>query len=194
MEHNRKKLKNKVYLAIIASAHGIKGDVLVKVFGTEPQRLKAYGILYDEMGRSYEILTLRVQKSNAIVRFKGIQERNTAEALKGTRLYIARDQLIDDLTEDEFYQVDLIGLRVQDCVGQILGEVRSFFNFGAGDLLEVRLEAGKTVLIPFSKAAVPEVCIPSGFLVVDPVAAGLLSDDEKGKEGDDLGERMRVKK
>ncbi|WP_455481907.1 ribosome maturation factor RimM [Bartonella sp. B35(2025)] len=173
MEHNRKNLKNKVYLAIISSAHGIKGDVVVKVLSAKPQRLKVYGILYDDMGRSYEIVTLRVQKSNAIVHFKGVEERSVAETLKGTRLYITRDQLVNDLAEGEFYQIDLIGLRVQDYGGKILGEVSGFFNFGAGDLLEIRLSTSKTALIPFSKAAVPEIYVTSGFLVVDPLAAGL---------------------
>ncbi|WP_035451412.1 ribosome maturation factor RimM [Bartonella birtlesii] len=173
MSYNKKNLKNKVYLAIIGSAHGIRGDVLIKVLSAKPEHLKAYGVLYDDMERCYEIVTLRMQKNNAIVHFKGIEDRNMAENLKGIRLYVTRDQLVEDLTEDEFYQVDLIGLRVQDGVGQILGEVCGFFNFGAGDLLEMRLNTGKTVLIPFSKAAVPEICLASGFLVVDPVAAGL---------------------
>ncbi|WP_019222943.1 ribosome maturation factor RimM [Bartonella rattaustraliani] len=183
MEYNKQKPKNKVYLAIIGPAHGIKGDVLVKVLGADPQRLETYGVLYDERERPYEIVTLRVQKKNAIVHFKGIEDRNAAEALKGIHLYVARDQLKDDLAEDEFYQVDLVGLRVQDCLGQTLGEVSGFFNFGAGDLLEVRLNMRKTALIPFSKAAVPEICISSGFLVVDPMAAGL-QNDKKGNKGD----------
>ncbi|WP_273759164.1 ribosome maturation factor RimM [Bartonella sp. ML70XJBT.G] len=173
MKYNQKKLKNKVYLAIIGSAHGIKGDVLVKILSDKPQYLKTYGTLYDDMGHFYEIVTLRMQKNNAIVHFKGIEDRNAAEALKGIRLYVRRDQLVEDLTEDEFYQVDLIGLRIQDGSGQTLGEVSGFFNFGAGDLLEMRLNTGKTVLIPFSKAAVPEICLAAGLLVVDPVAAGL---------------------
>ncbi|KEC55975.1 ribosome maturation factor rimM [Bartonella koehlerae C-29] len=173
MKYNREKLKNKVCLAIIGMPHGIKGDVLLKILSAEPQRLKTYGILYDDMGHPYEILTLRIQKKNAIVHFKGVEDRNAAKVLRGIHLYVARDQLLDDLTEDEFYQVDLIGLRVQDCAGQILGNVSGFFNFGAGDLLEMRLNTGKTVLIPFSKAAVLEVCIASGFLVVDLVASGL---------------------
>ncbi|AGF75087.1 16S rRNA processing protein RimM [Bartonella australis AUST/NH1] len=178
MQYNRKNPKKKVYLAVIGAAYGIKGDVRVKVLGAEPRRLKAYGVLYDEAGRSYEIVALRVRRNNAIVRFKGVGERSAAEALKGINLYIERDQLIDDLVEDEFYQIDLIGLRVYDHADRLLGEVSGFFNFGAGDLLEVRLDTRKTVLIPFSKAAVPKICITSGFLVIDPVAAGLLSDKE----------------
>lgn len=187
MEYNKEKLKNKVYLAIIGHPHGIKGEVLVKVLGTNPQRLRTYGVLYDDIEHTYEIVTLRVQKNNVIVRFKGIEDRNAAEDLKGVRLYVTRDQLVDDLDEDEFYQVDLIGLRIQDCTGQTLGEVSGFFNFGAGDLLEMRLNTRKTVLIPFSKAAVPKICIASGFLVVDPMAAGLHSSKEKNKVENNLG-------
>ncbi|MET3589148.1 16S rRNA processing protein RimM [Bartonella silvatica] len=182
MKYNKKKLKNKVYLATIRSAHGIKGDVLLHVLAENPQNLKTYGILYDDMERSYEIVTLRVQKNNAIVHFKGVEDRNAAENLKGIRLYVMRDQLVEDLMEDEFYQVDLIGLYVQDGAGQTLGEVSGFFNFGAGDLLEMRLNTGKTVLIPFSKAAVPEICIDSGFLIVDPMAAGLSDVRENDKD------------
>ncbi|WP_212111877.1 ribosome maturation factor RimM [Bartonella queenslandensis] len=180
MKYNKEKLKNKVYLAIIGMPHGIRGDVFVKILSADPQRFKSYGTLYDDMGRSYEILTLRIQKNNAIVRFKGVENRNAAESLKGIRLYVMRDQLIDDLMEDEFYQVDLIGLCVQEYGGKVLGEVCGFYNFGAGDLLEIRLNIGKRVLIPFSKVAVPEICIDSGFLIVNPMAAGL-SD---GRESD----------
>ncbi len=99
---------------------------MIKVLSAKPEHLKAYGVLYDDMERCYEIVTLRMQKNNAIVHFKGIEDRNMAENLKGIRLYVTRDQLVEDLTEDEFYQVDLIGLRVQDGVGQILGEVCGF--------------------------------------------------------------------
>ncbi|EJF87081.1 ribosome maturation factor RimM [Bartonella rattimassiliensis] len=173
MKYNKEEPKNKVYLAIVGMPHGIKGDVFVKILSADPQRFKSYGTLYDDMGRSYEIVTLRMQKNKAIVRFKGVRSRNDAESLKGIRLYVMRDQLIDDLDEDEFYQFDLLGLCVQDCEGKILGEVCGFFNFGADDLLEIQLNRGKEVLIPFSKAAVPEICVDSGFLVVDPIAAGL---------------------
>ncbi|WP_455477887.1 ribosome maturation factor RimM [Bartonella sp. B10] len=183
MEHNRKNLKNKVYLAIIGSAHGIKGDVFVKILSDEPWRLKSYGTLYDDIGHTYEITSLRVQKGNAIVHFKGIEDRSIAETLKGVHLYIMRDQLANNLAEDEFYQIDLIGLRVQDCVGKVLGEVSGFFNFGAGDLLEVCLDTRKTVLIPFNKVAVPEIYVASGFIVVDPLAAGLSEEERNSKSG-----------
>ncbi|MCZ2327852.1 ribosome maturation factor RimM [Bartonella sp. F02] len=182
MEHNRKENKKKAWIAVIGAAHGIKGDVWLKIFSAEPQILKTYGILYDEIGRSYEIVTLRVQKKGVIAHFKGVEERNDAEALKGINLYVERDQLPDNLDEDEFYQIDLIGLRVYDDVNQFWGEVSGLFNFGAGDLLEIRLISRKTVLIPFSKAAVTKICMDSGFIVIDPVAAGLSEDKELSKE------------
>ncbi|WP_102829988.1 ribosome maturation factor RimM [Bartonella bovis] len=175
MKQERRKLKKAICFAIIGAAHGIRGEVWIKILGGEPQRLKTYGVLYDEGGRCYEIATFRVQKNDAIVRFKGVEERNAAEALKGINLYIKRDQLLDDLAEDEFYQIDLIGLCVYDDASNLLGEVSGFFNFGAGDLLEIHLDSGKKVLIPFSKAAVPEICVASGFIIVNPMAAGLVA-------------------
>ncbi|MCL6229138.1 ribosome maturation factor RimM [Bartonella bilalgolemii] len=171
-------MKNKVYLAIIIAAHGIKGDVFVKVLSTKPHSLKGYSVFYDETGRSYEVVTFRVQKNNAIIHFKGIEERSAAEALRGIKLYVERSQLADDLVEDEFYQIDLIGLCVYNCAKQLLGKVSGFFNFGAGDLIEIQLTSGKKVLISFSKAAVPKICVASGFLIVDPIAAGLSHGQE----------------
>ncbi|OPB32299.1 ribosome maturation factor RimM [Bartonella sp. AR 15-3] len=166
-------MKKKVYLAIIGAAHGIKGDVFIKALSTKPHSLKGYSVFYDETGRSYEVVTFRVQKNNAIIHFKGIEERSAAEALRGIKLYVERSQLADDLVEDEFYQIDLIGLCVYNCAKQLLGKVSGFFNFGAGDLMEIQLVSGKKVLISFSKAVVPKICVSSGFLIVDPIAAGL---------------------
>ncbi|WP_407965439.1 ribosome maturation factor RimM [Bartonella sp. C271] len=171
-------MKKKVYLAIIGAAHGIKGDVFIKVLSTKPHSLKGYSVFYDETGRSYEVVTFRVQKNNAIIHFKGIEERSAAEALRGIKLYVERSQLADDLVEDEFYQIDLIGLCVYNCAKQLLGKVSGFFNFGAGDLIEIQLVSGKKVLISFSKAAVPKICVASGFLIVDPIAAGLSHGQE----------------
>ncbi|AQX27239.1 ribosome maturation factor RimM [Bartonella sp. Raccoon60] len=171
-------MKKKVYLAIIGAAHGIKGDAVVKVLSSNPESLKSYSVFYDETERSYEVVSFRMQKNNAIIHFKGIEGRSAAESLRGIKLYVERNQLADDLDEDEFYQIDLIGLCVYNCAKQFLGKVSGFFNFGAGDLIEIQLVSGKKILISFSKAAVPEICVASGFLIVDPIAAGLFHDQE----------------
>ena len=83
----------------------------------------------------------------------------------------------DDLEEDEFYQTDLIGLRVRDETGRMIGEVNAFFDFGGGDILELKIEGEGLELIPFSKAAVPEINIGQGFISIYRRAAGLVEDD-----------------
>lgn len=179
MENKRKRLKKKVCLAVIGSPYGLKGNVWIKIFNPDPRSLKVYKVLYDEAGRAYEIMTLRMKKNGVIVHFKGVEGRSAAEALKGINLYARREHFPSDLDDDEFYQVDLIGLCVYNGANKILGYVSGVFNFGAGDLLEICLETRKTVLIPFRKASVPKVCIPRGFLIIDPVKSGLLEYEDK---------------
>jgi 16S rRNA processing protein RimM len=89
-------------------------------------------------------------------RLSGVATREEAEALKGTRLYAPRDRL-PPLAEDEFYHADLIGLEVRDTGGAVLGTVKAVHDHGAGDLLEVARPGGETVLLPFTRAAVPTV-------------------------------------
>lgn len=176
-------ISHPVQLAIVGVAHGTKGEVKVKTFTAAPLDLAAYGNLYDKNGKQFEINDIRIQKNAVIVRFSGVNDRNTAEFLKGTELYVERDQLPDDLDEDEFYHTDLIGLTVKNEQGQKIGTVHALFDFGGGDLLELKLTKQKMVLIPFSKAAVPEIKIEEGFIVIDSIAAGLKEDQDA--ENDD---------
>ncbi|MHC5305969.1 ribosome maturation factor RimM [Bartonella sp. LJL80] len=173
------KIDTPVQLAVIGAAHGTKGEVRVKSFTADPLDLASYGTLHDKNGRAFEIDDIRVQKNVVVVRFAGIPGRNEAEALNGTALYIDRKQLPDDLPEDEFYQTDLIGLKVKDIDGQDLGKVNALFDFGGGDLLELRLAGQKPVLVPFTKAAVPQLFVKEGYIVIDPVAAGLVADEDE---------------
>ncbi|MBI0004365.1 ribosome maturation factor RimM [Bartonella sp. M0177] len=168
---------NFVRLATIAAAHGIKGDVKLVVFTADPFGLSSYGKLFDENGRSFEIDHIRKTGNAVIAHFSGIDDRNSAEALNGIALYVDRQRLPDDLEEDEFYQTDLIGLLVRDETGQVIGKVNAVFDFGGGDILELKIEGEGLKLIPFSKAAVPEIDIGEGFISIDRLAAGLVDDD-----------------
>ena len=89
-------------------------------------------------------------------------------ALKGMRLMVERARM-PDLPEDEFYHADLIGLEVRDTGGTRLGTVLSVQDYGAGDMLEIRQSAGgASVLLPFTRAAVPTVDIAAGRIIADP--------------------------
>lgn len=182
-------LDNPVQLAVIGAAHGIKGEVRVKTYTGDPLDLGSYGLLYDTSGKSYEILSIRPSKTVVVVRFAGMDDRNAAEALNGKELYVDHAQLPQDLDEDEFYYTDLIGLAVRDNAGVSYGKVSAVFNFGGGDVLEIKESGKKPVLIPFTLVSVPEILMEEGAILIDPLAAGLVDDgstsaDEEGEEPD----------
>lgn len=178
------KPQNPIQMAVIGAAHGIKGEVRVKSFTGDPLALDDYGPLYDEAGRAFTILDIRMQKDMAVVRFKGVADRSAAEALNGTALYVDRDMLPDDLEDEEFYHADLIGLDAVDLEGAPIGKVLAVQNFGGGDILEIARGGKSTVLVPFTRAAVPDVDTQARKVRVDPVAAGLVDTDDDGDEED----------
>ncbi len=175
------KLENPILMATIGAAQGLRGEVRVKALTEDPLSLGDYGNLHASDGRVFEILEIREAKSMAIVRFRGINDRNAAEALNGLELFIDRANLPDDeLDDDEFFYADLEGLEAVDSAGNSYGTVSGVYDFGAGDLLELKGPGKRPVLIPFSEAAVLEIDLDSGTLLVDPVAAGLADDGEDG--------------
>jgi 16S rRNA processing protein RimM len=174
-------LINPILMATIGAAQGLRGEVRAKTYPTEPLTLGDYGNLHTADGRVFEILDIREAKGLAIVRFKGINDRNAAEALNGLELYIERANLPAELLDDEeFFYADLEGLEAFDAEGKSYGVVSGIFDFGAGDLLELKAPGKRPMLIPFSEAAVLEIDLDAGRLLVDPVAAGLVDDAEDG--------------
>ncbi|MBO0764164.1 MAG: ribosome maturation factor RimM [Hyphomicrobiaceae bacterium] len=156
----------RILLGRIAGAHGIRGEVLIKTFTGRPEDIAAYGPLEDGCGRRLLIEALRATPRGVVARLAGIADRTAAEALKGRSLYVARASL-PVAAEGEFYYADLIGLAAVDPDGRALGEVVDVHNHGAGDLLELRLaDDGKTELVPFTDAFVPEVDLAASRVVV----------------------------
>ena len=176
------KLNDPVQLAVIGAAHGTRGELRVKTFTGDPMALGEYGPLYDVTGRVFEVLDLRPAKTVVVVRFRGVNDRTMAEALNGTTLFIDRSQLPQDLDEDEYYHSDLIGLEAIDAQGNRHGKVSAMFDFGGGDLLELTIPGKRPMLIPFTQAAVPEVDVKAGHIVIDPAAAGLIADENEEQE------------
>jgi 16S rRNA processing protein RimM len=179
------KSHNPVQMAVIGAAHGLKGELRVKTFTGDPLALGDYGPLYSRDGRAFEILDLRPQGNVLVARFKGIADRNAAEALNGTQLFVDRSALPDDLDEGEFYHADLVGLSVKDDAGAVIGKVTAVQNYGGGDILAVTLAGGGEALIPFTQAAVPDISVVGGYVVVDPVAAGMIEDEDEAGIDDD---------
>lgn len=177
------KLENPIQLAVIGAPHGVRGELRVKTFTADPLSLCDYGPLQARDGRVFEIIDIRPANTVVVVRFKGVTDRNAAEALNGTELFIDRAALPDEGEEDDFYHTDLIGLEVRDETGASVGKVTAVQNFGGGDILEITHQGRKGVPIPFTRAAVPEVNVAGGFVEVDSVAAGLIEDEEEGQDG-----------
>lgn len=155
-----------ILIARIGAPHGVKGAVRVKAFTGDPAAIGDYGPLVSKDGRAFAIIHMRPEKSVAIVSFAGIDGRDAAQALNGTELYIRRSALPASDDADEFYHADLIGLVAVTPDGERLGTVIGVHDFGAGDMLEVEQAGGKTLLLPFTRAVVPQIDLAGGRLVV----------------------------
>jgi 16S rRNA processing protein RimM len=158
---------DRVLVAQIGAAHGLRGEVRLRSFTEDPMAVKAYGALQSEDGtQSFEIEALRPTKDVLIARLAGVTDRTAAERLCNLRLYVPRARLPVP-EDDEFYHADLIGLAAVAPDGREVGTVQALHNFGAGDLIEVKLAHGATVLLPFTKAVIPEIDIAGKRIVVD---------------------------
>jgi len=156
-------------VAQIGAAHGLKGEVRLWSYTQDPAAVAQYGALETEDGsRRLEIAAMRAAKDHFVARLRGIDDRNAAEALRNTRLFIERDRLPDTEDDDTFYYADLVGLAAFDADGAKIGEVIAVQNFGAGDIIEVRRTDKSTVMFPFNDAVVPEIDIAAGRMTIVP--------------------------
>lgn len=178
--------EKRILLGEITGAHGIRGEVLVRSYTGDPEAIADYGALTDEKGAApLTLKVLRMTPKGAIIaRVRGVSDRNGAEALKGRKLYVARNAMPEPDDEDDFYYEDLIGLAVVDAQAKLVGEVVAVQNYGAGDLLEIRLVAtGKTELVSFSKASVPQIDLEARRItVVMPVVVEGQANEHPARE------------
>ena len=159
-------MSDRVCVGAIAGAFGVRGEVRLKSFTTEPNDIVTYSPLWTEDGaRSFAVRLTRAVTGGLGVRLSGVETREDAEALKGVTLWADRDKL-PSLPDDEFYHADLIGLEVVDTGGRVLGRVKAIYDHGAGDILEVT--GPQPLLLPFTRAIVPTVDLAAGRIVADP--------------------------
>jgi 16S rRNA processing protein RimM len=163
----------------ILGAHGVRGLVKLASFTEDPDAIAQYGDLTDEAGaRTFPVELVGSNKGHWIARIDKVNDRDAAQALAGTRLYVDRAALPPP-DDDEFYHADLIGLRAELADGTVLGTVAAMHNFGAGDIVELALPSGKRPLLPFDRETVPEIDPAAGRIVVDP-PPGLLDEVKAG--------------
>ena len=167
---------DRIRVGHIAGAHGIRGEVLIKSYTDEPGDIGVYGLLETDVGTQVSIVRCRVAKKGVVATLEAVRDRNAAEALKGTKLYIHRSQL-PDTDHEEWYVADLIGLAVRDEAGTVRGSIATVHDFGAGELLELKLDGmADTVFVPFTKDAVPHVHLGDGYVTVSSIDDLLSSD------------------
>ena len=152
-----------VTLAAVIGAHGVTGEVRLKLFTDD---LAIYRTL-DAAGRRLTLKAIRPGPNGHVARFAEIGDRNAAEALRGTPLTVARADL-PPLAEGEYYHADLIGLPCVSSEGRALGVVAAVENFGASDIIEIEKPDGKRFMVPI----VPAVTIKPGQLVIEAAFAG----------------------
>jgi 16S rRNA processing protein RimM len=177
----------RVCVGAVRGSFGVRGEVRLASFTAEPGAIGGYGELEAEDGsRLFSIESLRPIKGGFAARMAGVACREEAAALRGTKLFVARDRLPEP-GNDEYYWTDLAGSEAFDRDGTRIGRVAGVHNFGAGDLLEIALDdGGANEYVPFTHQDVPEVHKERVVLACwprpegDMVVAGPASDGPAG--------------
>ncbi|MEO1207473.1 MAG: ribosome maturation factor RimM [Pseudomonadota bacterium] len=175
-----------VLMGYIASAHGIRGEVVIKSFTDEPANIATYDpIIAREkrtgQRRSVSIKRCRETGKGLVAQLAGVADRNAAEALRGYELWVARANLPEP-EDGAFYYEDLIGMTAVAADGTPFGHVTAVENYGAGDLLDIDLmDQPGSELVPFTHAHVPDVRLSDRTVVVNwPLAFEIAAEPDAG--------------
>ena len=156
-----------VRVGSISGPFGTGGEARIISYCERPEAIAEYSPLVSAEGlRTFHLEITRKSGNALIARLDGVDTREQAAALTGTGLF-ARRETFPAPDEDEFYHADLIGLEVRDGDGKQVGSVVDVLNHGAGDLIEVSAADGDSLLIPFTRQAVPEVCVGKGLIIIE---------------------------
>lgn len=172
--------EKRICIGKIVAAHGIRGEVKVKSYTKIPSDLDKYGLVSNKNAdKTFKIKVVGPSKEVLRVKIDGVTDRNVAETLIGTEFYINRN-ILPKLGEEEFYQTDLIGLKVYlKSLDNEIGSIAGFSNFGAGEILEIKISGKKeTEMLPFTKQYVPTINLEEGYIIVSS-ATMLFADEEE---------------
>jgi len=160
----------RILVGVIGRPHGVRGLVHVQSYTAEPQALAEYAPLLDDKGRRWSV----AWRGDGVAELRDgegrvLTDRSAAEALTNLRLYVDRAQLPPP-DEDEFYLADLVGMEARDAAGSPLGRVALVHDYGAGASLELAREGAPPLLVPFTRASVPDVDVAARRVTVIPPA------------------------
>ncbi|MBI1328179.1 MAG: 16S rRNA processing protein RimM [Alphaproteobacteria bacterium] len=159
-----------IQIAKIAGAHGIKGLVKLAVYLEDARDIESYNPVTDAQGKNYEIKLKNSTGKFWLAEVSGVTDRNKAEELAGTSLFIPRSAL-PDVEEGDILHADLIGMKVEDTKGNIIGTVRDIKNFGAGDLLDI----GNKTMLPLNAQFYDEIDTGKGVFKINEAAEELIA-------------------
>jgi len=162
------KADKQICVGTVTGPHGLKGDVKIKSFTENPRDVAAFGPVTNKSGKqTFNVSVISANQKGLVAELSGVRGREAAEAIRGLDLYIPRD-LLPELDKSEFYYSDLIGLRVEDINGEVVGVVILIDNYGAGEIMEVNLKDGRMEMFQMSQEVVPEIDLKNGRIVVNP--------------------------
>lgn len=146
---------NLILAGVISSAYNLQGLVKITSYTSEPKDICTH-VCYDKNEKEYKLRFVRQDKQKVVARIEGITDRTMAEKILRTKLYVTREAF-PELTESEHYITDLIGLNVMNEKNELIGKVKAFHNFGAGDIIEITHQDKESEMYPFSKELFPEI-------------------------------------
>jgi len=155
-----------VVVGRVGPAHGLRGEVFVEPRTDEPERRFATGAVLHTTDGTLTVAGARTHSGRLVVRFAELSDRTAAEGARGTELTVAVDAAERPEDPEEFYDHQLVGLRVETVVGEVVGELERVEHNAAQDLLVIRTPE-REVLFPFVTALVPEVDLAGGRIVLD---------------------------
>ncbi len=155
-------------MGVVGRPHGVRGLLHVHSYTADPADLARYAPLLDDAGRAWS-LTWRGEGVAALCDEAGkpVADRTSAERLVNMRLHVDRDRLPKPQT-DEFYLADLVGLEARDAAGARVGQVATVHDYGAGPSLEIERPESTPLIVPFTRAAVPQIDVAAGHLTILP--------------------------
>ena len=173
----------KLPIGAIVGPQGVRGQFKVKPFTSAPKSLSAYGPVTTDNDQQLTLQILSVNaKGLAVVRAKGVDTRDAAEALRGATLYVVRDSLPEP-DDGEFYHADLLGMLVKGQDGAPIGSLVAIHDFGAGEIAELAPDEGPTIMVPFDGNRIIAVDMKAREFCLS-VPDGLLDDTNLGDEMD----------
>ncbi len=177
MQGNRR-----ILVGVILGAHGVRGDVRVRSYTADPKSLFMFKTIADESGkRVFALKRKGATKNDFIASIVDVKDKDSADALRGTKLFVERAAL-PKARKSEYYEVDLVGLKVLTVEGKPLGEVQALHDYGAGPFLEIQPKKGASFMLPFNDVYVPEIDLDGGALTVF-VPEGWLNAESKPEKG-----------